>query len=83
MSMYYVSQIFFYGIPAAILVFFAVSLYRYLNARKRNKIQPGTVPEDEMSWRKMILVISSVILGILLVIVVGLAVLLYMAVAYM
>lgn len=82
-STWNLTQLFFYGIPLAAIVFFVVSVYRYVKAKRANKRQPGTFSEEEVNSRKLCMIVSSVIMGILVLIVVGLAVLLFMAVAYM
>ena len=75
--------LFFYGIPAAALVFFAVSLFLFCHGRHQNKRTPGTVPAEKMRVRKILLIVSAVIAGVLLTVLLGLAVLLMMAVAFM
>ena len=75
--MFYVVQGIFFGIPIAALLFFLISLYRFCNARKKN------VSKEEMKSRKMWLIVSSVILGVLAGVLLTLAILLYMAIAYM
>lgn len=73
----------FFGIPAAAGVFFAISLYRYISAKKQNKRDPGCIRPGELKKRKMLLLAASVILGVFLLVVVGFATLLFMAVAFM
>lgn len=82
-SMYQFLQIFFYGIPLAAILFFAISLYCYCKAKKTNKMQPGTFTEEELKIRKVLLIVSSVIMGILVVVVIAFIALLSMAVAFM
>lgn len=73
----------FYGIPASAVVFFAVSLFRYCHGKHLNKRTPETVPPEKMKSRKICLIVSSIIAGILAAVVIGFAVLLLMAVAFM
>ena len=65
------------GIPACAIVFFIVSLVRYLSGRKNG------CDATEMKRRKVLLVVSSVIVGILVASLIGIIALLYMAIAYM
>lgn len=76
-------DILFFAIPLAILGFFAVSLIRYLSARKQERELPGSIPPQDMKTRKVLLIISAVIAGALVAMVIGLIALLYMAVAFM
>lgn len=80
--LYYVQYV-FYGLPVLALIFFIVSLCRFIYAKKKNKIQPGWFGVAEMRKRKRLLVISSVIAGVFAAVIVGLAILLYTAVAFM
>ena len=73
----------FYVIPVALLVFFGVSLYRYLSARSQNKAVPGTVSEGAMKTRLTLLIVSGVLAGVVLVGAAGLVLLLFSALAYM
>ncbi len=73
----------FFGIPTVSLVLFVISVYRYVSAKRKNKKSPNTFSDEEMTSRKTMLVILSVIVGVLLVILTGLTVLLYLAVAFM
>ena len=65
------------GVPAGALVFFIVSLARFLAGRKNGCDAP------EMKHRKILLVVSSVIMGVLVASLFGIIALLYMAIAYM
>ena len=80
---YILSQIVFYGIPLGALAFFVGSLVRFCGGRKANRLTPCAVPAEEMRVRKVMLVVSSVIVGVLAAVVIGFTVLLYMAVAFM
>ena len=81
--MFYYAQYIFYGLPVLALVFFVISLWRFISAKRKNKIQPGSFPVEEIKRRKRLLVISSVIAGFFVVVIVGLIALLYTAVAFM
>ncbi len=80
---YYVSTALFLLIPIAIIAFFAVSLCKYVSAKKKNKKTPGAVIAREMDRLKTVLIVSSVAAGVLLAAVIGITVLMYLAVAYM
>ena len=84
---YYVSLFFlyltFFGMPLFTTVWFVVSLCRYLSAKKKNKQNPGTVPQKELRSRKILLILTAVLAGVFLAILLGLIAMAYMAVAYM
>ena len=73
----------YYGIPIMTVLLFVVSLYRFCIAKFRNKRRPGTYPAEEIRHRKIMLIISSVIFGILAAVVIAFIVLLMCAVAFM
>lgn len=72
-----------YFIPMAAIVFFFVSLYGYIGAKKQYKAEPTATNEQKKKATKTLLIAASVIMGILLVVVIGFMVLMYTAVAYM
>ena len=76
-------DIFFFAIPIILIALFGVSLYRYISAKKQNKMAPGTFSDAEIKKRKIMLFVLSVIAGVLAVIVVGFIALMFMAVAFM
>lgn len=73
----------FFLIPLAFFVFFSVSLILFLVAKTKNKKAPDTYSKAQIKTRKILLIISGVIAGILLAVITALVLLLYMAVAYM
>ena len=73
----------FFAVPVGILVFFVISLCRYLSARKQERELPGSVEAQDLKNRKAMLIVSAVMAGVLLAVTIGLIVLLYMAVAFM
>ncbi|MBQ9691995.1 MAG: hypothetical protein IJV70_02425 [Clostridia bacterium] len=73
----------YFSIPLLAFVFFGVSLYKYLKAKKANKRSPGTFPDQEIKNRKTVLIVASVIAGVLIAILLGFIGLLFLAVAYM
>lgn len=78
-----VFDLLFFAIPTALLVFFGISLYRYLSAKSKNKRLPGTFSPEEVKYRRTALILSSVMAGILLAVVIAFVILLSMAIAYM
>lgn len=73
----------FFGLPLAAVIWFVWSLVCYLSTRKKEKDQPGSVSTFEMKSRKINLIASSVVAGILIAVVLGIFILLAMAIAYM
>ncbi len=73
----------FFAIPIAAILFFVISLFRYCSAISKNKKIPGMFPPTEIKKRLILLIVSSVIMGVLLLIVIGFIALLFMAIAYM
>lgn len=73
----------FFAIPTISVVAFGVSLYRYLSAKKKNKLSPGTLSAEDMAKRKTALIVFAVIAGILVAMVVGIIILLFTAIAFM
>lgn len=79
----YITSILYYLIPVAALLFFAGSLIFYLVAKRKNKRVPGTYSPEQIKTRKICLIVSTVIAGILAVVVLAFIGLLMMAVAFM
>ena len=79
----YLISILYYLIPAAAITFFVGSLISYFIAKNKNKQVPGTYSEEQMKTRKICLIASSVIAGLLLIVVLAFIGLLMMAVAFM
>ncbi|MBO7738260.1 MAG: hypothetical protein J6S77_06080 [Clostridia bacterium] len=78
--------LFFFGLPLAAIVFFVVSLIRYLQAKIQNKKQgaPFSVySRDEMVKRTTLLVISIIVAVVIVAVVVGIYILLLNAIAYL
>ena len=63
-------------LPLGTIVFFIVSLVRYVRGKKAGCV------ETEMKRRKVLLVVSAILMGVLVASVVGIIALLYMAIAY-
>ena len=79
----YIVSILYYLIPVSAAVFFFVSIFRYVLAKRKNKKMPGSYTPEQMKSRKICLIVSSVIAGILALVVLAFIGLLMMAVAFM
>ena len=64
-------------LPLGTIVFFIVSLVRYVGGKKAG------CQERELQQRKILLVVSSVMMGVLVAALIGIIALLYMAIAFM
>ncbi|MBQ8397874.1 MAG: hypothetical protein IJX53_06735 [Clostridia bacterium] len=73
----------YFGLPAAALVFFVVSLVLYCAACRQNKRAPGSVAPDVLRRRRLMLIVSSLIAGVFAAVVIAFTALLFMAVAFM
>ncbi len=73
----------FFAIPIAAIAFFGISLYRYCSAKSKNKKVPGTFPPSQIKKRLILLILSSIIMGVLLLVVLGYIALIFMVIAYM
>ena len=73
----------FINAPLAVLIFFICSLVAYISAKKKNKAAPGTYTPEQITTRKILLIVSSVILGVIVAIIVGFMALLATAVIFM
>ena len=80
---FYITQFLTYALPVAAVVFFVVSLVRYVQAKRANQREPETYGKWQMTARRVCLIISSCILGAMLLMIVGFALLLMTAVAFM
>ncbi len=78
-----VYDILFFAIPTIIVVILGVSIYRYVSAKRKNKLAPDTFSPKEIKKRKTWLIVASVITGVLVAVVIGFIALLFMAVASM
>jgi hypothetical protein len=79
----YLIYIAIFAIPIMTVVFFIRSLIRYLSGKKANKNAPGTIPGDVMRERKIMLIITSILMGLFVTVVVCLIATIPAAVAYM
>ena len=79
----YLAEVLFYLIPIGSIAFFIVSLVAFCTSKSANKHSPGSYTDSQMRTRKTLLIISSVIMGVLAAVVIGLMVLLFIGIAYM
>ncbi len=73
----------FFLIPVAVTVGFVVSLVRYIFAKSKNRKSPETYSPLEMSARCSALIVTSILMGIIIIFIISIIVLLNMAIAYM
>ncbi len=81
--MIYLTETILVLIPTVAFVGFAVSLFMYFYAKRKNKRVPGSYSERQMRNKGYILGVFSVIAGAMLLAIVALVILLYTAVAFM
>ncbi len=79
----YLIYIAIFAIPIMTVVFFIISLKRYLKARNANKNAPDTFSVELMKERKINLIIASILMGLFITVTVCLIILIPAAVAYM
>lgn len=70
-------------LPLAILAFFVISLVLYIVAKRRNKKTPGRYNDVQMQTRKLCLIFSSVLFGLLILALGSIFTLFFMAIAFM
>ena len=70
-------------IPVAMLVFFIVSLCRFVSAKKKNRQVPGTFDKNQIMIRTIVLVVSSVLVLVPLALMIGIILLFTGAIAFM
>lgn len=73
----------YFGLPAFSVSWFAVALYRFSIAKYHMKRGKQQYSDSDLRSRKIQLIISSVLLGVIVLIVISFIVLLMMAVAFM
>ena len=79
----YLIYVLYFGLPAVSVLWFGISLYRYSIAKHRMKHGKQQYSDQDMKRRKLWLVISAILFGIIALIVLSFIVLLMMAVAFM
>lgn len=73
----------FYLIPLLCLAFFITSLVMYIKLVKKNKRCPDSTLQSKIFVWKTLLIVSSVLAGIMLIILIAIIALMTMALAYM
>ena len=68
--MYDILSLLYYAIPAGALIFFIVSIVRYIVAKNKNKKIPNTYSGSQIKNRKTFLIISAAIAGVLAAVIV-------------
>lgn len=81
--LYYAAIALYFLIPSAALIFFAWSLVSFIIAKRKNRQVPGAYTDEQIRTRKICLIVSSVIAGIMAAVIIGFMCLLFMAVAFM
>ena len=76
-------QILFYALPIGLIALLIIVRQRYKSAKRQNEAVPGTFTDKEISRRKTVMIVVTVIAGSILTVVLGFTALLYMAVAFM
>ncbi len=74
---------FFSLLPVAIVAFFVESLVLYIVAKRTNKKLPGRYNDVQMQTRKLSLIFSSILLGLLILAVAFIFSLFFGAIAFM
>ena len=83
MSMLAVIVAAFLALILCSIVFFIVSLVLYTTARREYRELPRPELQKPLSRRKVLLTVSSIIMGTMLAVVIGIVVMFYFAIAYM
>lgn len=73
----------FFAIPVAAIIFFLISLCSFLSAKKKIKLQPDSIHMQEFKTRKLMMIISSIVAGVLVTVVICFCILLASAITYM
>lgn len=81
--MYYLIQFLTYALPVAAVVLFVISLVRYIRARRANRRAPDTYNKWQMTSRLVWLIVTGTVTGTMVLMIVGFALLLMTAVAFM
>ena len=81
--MFYLVQFLSYGLPIAAVLFFVISLVRYLQARHANRRAPETYDKRQMTVRLVCLIVSASIAGTMLLTIVAVIGLLFTVIAFM
>ena len=81
------TEIFTYGLifllPIGSVLWFVISLVRYIRARRANRRAPDTYNKWQMTSRLVWLIVTGTVTGTMVLMIVGFALLLMTAVAFM
>ena len=75
--MFLIAVILYFLIPIIAVAWWVISLVEFCNIRRKFKKYPQHIEPKKYKGKKILLIISSVVAGILVTVVVGFAVLLY------
>ncbi len=71
------------GIPMVVIIFFVVSLERYLVANRKNREYPGSFSSEEKKKGKVLLIASAALAIALVALIVGMILLLTQEISFM
>lgn len=57
--------ILFISLPVIMIMFLISGIRRYISAKRQNRECPGTFPEEEIKWRKTVVIVCSVVVGVI------------------
>ena len=75
--------IMFYAAPLAAIILSAVCLYRFSSVKKRNRLAPGSVPEETVKKLKTNYIISAVVATAFAATFIAIMIMIISSVAYM
>lgn len=73
----------FYAAPLTAIILSAVCLYRFSSVKKRNRLAPGSVPEEAVKKLKTNYIISAVVATVFVAAFIAIMIMIISAVAYM
>lgn len=79
----YVGIFSFFALPVGAICFFVLSLIRFIKGKRALRNAPDSISPEAMGKRKLCLILSIVILGVLLAVFIGLCALVFIGIAYM
>lgn len=81
--MYALMVFLFFAVPVAAIVFFVISLYLFLSARKKKIENPDGISDQILKKRKVMMIVSLIIAGVLVTAVIGFIILMYFSIRHM
>ncbi len=72
-----------FGLPIAAEAFLAVSIFRFVSAKVKNKRVPNSYTDKQIKTRLILLIVSAAIFLTLIAVIIGFVLLLFSAIAYM